>query len=72
MWNMTWDSWHVLRDMWHVTCDMLLGVNIVSKFQLPSSYGLWFMIFWRFGGKGSMIDWITKVFVEQPQLHQVC
>ena len=27
-----------------MTCDMLWGVNILSKFQLPSSYGFWFMI----------------------------
>ena len=83
MWHMTRDMWHVTRDMWHmtcdtwhVTCDMLWGLNIVSKFQLPSSYGLWFMIFWRFGGKGSLTDWpnelITKVFAEQPWLHRVC
>ena len=34
------------------------------------------MIFWRFGGKGWLTDWltesITKVFVEQPRLHRVC
>ena len=69
-WHVTRDMWHVTRDMWHVTCDMLWGVNILSKFQLPSSYGLWFMIFWRFGGKGWLTDSInqsiTKVFVEQP------
>ena len=58
MWHMTCDTWHVTRDIWHMTCDtwhvtfdMLWGVNILSKFQLPSSYRLWFMILWRFGGK---------------------
>ena len=56
MWHMTCDTWHVTRDTWHVTCDMLWGVNILSKFQLPSSYCLWFMIFWWFGGKG----WLTQ------------
>ena len=30
--------WHMTCDMCHVTC---FGVNILSKFQLPSSYGLW-------------------------------
>ena len=39
-------------DMWHVT--RLGGVNILSKFQLPSSDFLWFMILWRSGGKGSL------------------
>ena len=43
-WHVTCDTWHVTHGTWHMTCDMLLGVNIPSKFQLPSSYGLWFMI----------------------------
>ena len=59
MWHVTRDTWHVTRDTWHVTCDMFGGVNILSKFQLPSSYRLWFMILWRSGGKGSLADWIN-------------
>ena len=55
----TWDMWHVTLDMRRVTCDMLWGVNILSKFQLPSSYGLWFMIFWILGGKGWLPQWIN-------------
>ena len=55
MWHVTRDTWHVTRDTWHVTRDTFWGVNILSKFQLPSSYRLWFMILWRSGGKG----WIT-------------
>ena len=47
MWHMTRDTWHVTCDTWHVW-----GVNILSKFQLPSSYRLWFMILWSSGGKG--------------------
>ena len=38
----------------NVTCDtghVLGGVNSLSKFQLPSSNRLWFMILWRSGGK---------------------
>ena len=31
-------------DMWHI----------------PNSYGLWFMEFWRLGGKGSQTDWLTE------------
>ena len=46
-WQMTGDTWHVTHDTWQV-------VNIVSKFQVPSSNGLGFMMFWRFGGKGSV------------------
>ena len=25
-------------DMWHVTHDLFVGANIITKFQLPSSY----------------------------------
>ena len=46
MWHVTRDRWHMIRDTswhvtrhtWHVTRDMFGGVNIHSKFQLPSSY----------------------------------
>ena len=59
-WHMTCDIWHMTRDMWHVKFDMLWGVNILSKFQLPSSSGLWFRIFWRLGGKGWLSDWMSN------------
>ena len=61
IWHVTCDMWHVTRDMWHMTCDMLWGVNILSTFPLPSFYGLWFMIFWRLGGKGSRTDLINQL-----------
>ena len=57
--HVTRDMWHMTRDMWHGACDMLWWVNILSKFQLPSSYGLWYMIFWRSVGKGSLTDWLN-------------
>ena len=55
--NVTCDTWHVTCDTWHVTCDMwhVVGVNNLSKFQLPSSYGLGWKVIWRSGGKG----WVT-------------
>ena len=56
MWHVTCDTRHVTCDMWHMTCAMFWGVNILSKFQLPSSYVLWFMILWRSGGKG-WLNW---------------
>ena len=37
-----------------MTHDTWWGVNILSKCQLPNSYGLGVMMFWRFGGKGSL------------------
>ena len=67
MWHVTCDTWHVTRDKWdvthdtwHVKCDMFGEVNIPSKFQLPSSYCLWFMIIWRSGRKG----WLTELINE--------
>ena len=49
-WHVTRDTWHVTRDTWngHVTHDTwhVWGVNILSKFQLPSSYRLWFKKIW--------------------------
>ena len=51
-WHVTRDIWHLTRDMQHVTCDMLWGVNILSKFQLPSSSGFWFMIL--------VIEWLSN------------
>ena len=60
-WHVTCDMWHITCDMWHVTHDMwhVEGVNILSKFQLPSSYGLWFMTSWRSRGKGWPTEWIN-------------
>ena len=76
MWHLTPDIWHQLPDTWHVTHDTGQVVKIVSKVQVPSSDGLGFMLFWSFGGKGWLSDWITEsvteVFVEQPLLHRVC
>ena len=44
------------RDMRHVTW---WEVNILSKFQLCSSYGLGVMMFCRFGGKGQVTELIN-------------
>ena len=44
--------WHVTCDSWHVKCDMWWGVNILSTFQLPSSYGVGGMVFGRYFHKG--------------------
>ena len=60
MWQVTGDRWQVTCDTWHMTCDMYGRVNILSKFQLPSSYRLWFMILGRSGGKGSLTEWMNE------------
>ena len=54
LWQETCYTRHVTHETWHMTCDMFGGVNILSKFQLPRSYRLWFMILWKSGGKGSL------------------
>ena len=53
-WQVTRDTWQLTRDTWHVTLDMwhVWGVNILSKFQLPSSYVLWVKVYWRYFHKG--------------------
>ena len=58
--------------MWHVTCEAWWGVIILSTFQLPSSYGLGKTVFWRLKEKGPHSDWMTKMFVKQPQIYRVC
>ena len=51
-WHVTHDKWHMTQYTWHVTYDTWCGENILSKFQLSRSNGLWVMMFWRLGGKG--------------------
>ena len=46
-------------NTWHVT-SVGGGVNILSKCQLPSSYGLGWMMFGILGGKGWITDFIDK------------
>ena len=58
MWHVTHDTWHVTCDTWHITCDMLWGANILSKFQLPSCFGLYFYDIFKIGGK-RMTHWIN-------------
>ena len=67
MWHLTCDMWHVTCDMWHVTCDMwhvthdmwhMVGVNILSKFQLPRFYSLGLTVSLRFWTKGWANQWI--------------
>ena len=59
---MTRVMWHVTCDTWHVTCDLqhVVGVNILSKFQLPSSYSLGKTVFWKWVGKGWLTRWINS------------
>ena len=49
MWLVIFDMWHIKCDMWHMTHHRWREVNLLSKFQLPSSYGLEVKAFLRFG-----------------------
>ena len=60
MWHLTCGVRHVTNDTWHVIYDMLWEVNILLKFQLSSTYYLWFMIFWQFGWKCWLNDWLNE------------
>ena len=66
---MTCDMWHMTGDTSHMTCETWHvweggGVNILSNFRIPSSYCLWFMILWRFWGKGhSLNEWMNHTAV---------
>ena len=56
---MTCDTWHETRDTcdtWHMRHETW---HILSKCQLPSSYCLVFMIFWRFVRKGWLTEWMN-------------
>ena len=53
------DTWHVTHDTWQVSHNTQKVVNIVSKFQLPSSYGLGVKVFWRYFHKRSLTHWLT-------------
>ena len=70
-WQLTPDRWHQTCDMWHLICDMqhIVRGNILSKFQLPSFYGLGVMMFWIFGGKGR-INQSVREGVKKP--HLIC
>ena len=48
-------------DTGHVTCDTWREVNILSKFQVPGSYGLEMKVSWGFGGKGSLNEWMNEL-----------
>ena len=58
MWHVTCDTWHVKHYIWHVTRYTQRVVNIVSKLYFSSR--LWLMIFGRFGGKGSLNQWMNQ------------
>ena len=50
-----------------VTCIFVLSCQTYFKFQRKDSdFGYDIRIVWRFGGKGWIGRWVTKLFVNQP------
>ena len=71
---MTYDTWH--ETPWHITCetwhDMTCNrwgeVNLLLKYQLPSSSGLGVKVFWRFWRKRWLNYLLNKKSVCRPAL----
>ena len=78
MGHVTCDRLHMTCNTWHMTHEMLVGgkVNILSKF---SSLALTVCDLWYYEDLEEKADllthWIneliTRLFIEQPQLHRV-
>ena len=66
----------VTHDILQVTHDTMCGLNILSKYQLPSSSSLRLTLFGRQVFLPTIChlitELITEVIVEQPRLHRVC
>ena len=56
---LTHDMWHTTHETWYVKYETrYVGEeSLLSKFQLPSSYGLGVKVFWRYFHKG----WLTHL-----------
>ena len=72
MWHLTCDTWHVTPDTWHMTPNIwdvsrdTQGVmKIVSKFQLPRSFGLGVKVSWRFWTKGWLAEWMNESIIDE-------
>ena len=64
LWQGTHGTWHVTHYTWRVPSDTWWGVNILSKYELPFSYGLGKTVFWRLGGK----VWLAQFINATPGL----
>ena len=62
-WHLTGATWHLTRDTWHLTCDTWWGVKILSKFQLPSSYGLGLTVPWIYKTKVICADLLDFILI---------
>ena len=76
-------KWHIICYTWHMTCVTwhVTGggrITLLSKFLLPSSYGLGVKVFWRYFLIGSLTEWLhyqlegDKGVLEQPRLKHMC
>ena len=65
MWHMTPETWHMTHDTWHMTHDRFGEVNLLSKFQHLSSYGLGLKVLWRYFHKESLTKSINLSVTKQ-------
>ena len=65
--NLCFFSSSKMSITWNVTCNTWCRVNILSKFQLSSFNNLWFMMFWRFGGKAWLNQKLNILFTIDGQ-----
>ena len=71
MWHVTCDTWHLTPDTWHLTHDTQGVVNIVSKFQVPSSNSFGVIMFWRYfppGSQSQLINAVCRTALATPGL----
>ena len=80
-WHMTHDTWHMTHGMWNVTYDTWSGWTFSQNVSSPA-LTVWDRQCLEDSEQkdDSMNQWInlinnylvTKVFIEQPQLHYAC
>ena len=68
----TCDMWHVTHDMWYVTHDIWQVGGVKPSLRI-SALTVWaWRCFEYLKEKGEWVNQsVTKVFIEQPQLHRV-
>ena len=55
--------WHMKGDIRLVTHDTCQVVNIVRKFQVPSSNGLGLIVYWRLEEKDELLDHLINQLI---------
>ena len=71
--DLTCDTGHLACDTWHVSRDTKGISRLLKKLKVPSTNGLGECCFEDWEEKSHKLnESVTKLYVEQPGLHQVC